>query len=104
MALEVAIVDEFRQNELVIDGDGAGVEACLLFVKSHAGPGKDEVAGADGGRDCLGKCIHVNDESVGREGKERVFRLGEKGEFGVEVVFDDVSSPFLGPADLLVSL
>ena len=47
MALEVAIVDEFRQNDLVIDGDGAGVEACLRFVKGHAGPGKDEVAGAD---------------------------------------------------------
>lgn len=67
MALEVAIVDEFRQNELVIDGDGAGVEACLLFVKGHAGPGKDEVAGADGRRDRLGECVHVNDKAVGRE-------------------------------------
>ena len=67
VSFEMPLTDEFSEYELVKDGDGAGVEACLLFVKGHAGPGKDEVAGADGRRDRLGECVHVNDKAVGRE-------------------------------------
>ena len=95
------LTDEFSEYELVKDGDGAGVEAHAQLIERDHLRREDQVARADGGRDGFREAIHIDDVSLRLHREERILRLGEKGELGIEIIFDDHGMTLTGKTQVL---